>query len=335
MKQTIVVIVEHFSGQIKPVTHELVSCAQRLQKITALAIRAVILDTDPAGLAREMADTWGFEVTAVRIPGLSSYNGEVYKSVLAGLLREFEAAYVCSAHSSQGMDFVPALAVELNAACITGVEDIIEVENRTCFVRSIFGAKAVAYVQPQSDIAILTIQPGLFKPQKPDKSDCGKVTVRSFKCESWKTRSTGIKKAEADMTGIAEAGVIVSAGQGIGDKENVDLMYQLAALFAKSAVAGSRIVCDLGWLQYGCQVGVTGATVSPQLYIACGISGALQHVMGMRDSDYIVAINKDPTAAIFQVADICIVEDLTTFIPTFIDVYEKTKSDGQGEDFKR
>ena len=82
-------------------------------------------------------------------------------------------------------------------------------------------------------------------------------------------------------------------------------------------------------------MGVTGATVSPQLYIACGISGALQHVMGMRDSDYIVAINKDPAAAIFQVADICIVEDLTTFIPTFIDVYEKTKSDGQAEDFKR
>ena len=130
------------------------------------------------------------------------------------------------------------------------------------------------------------------------------------------------------MTGITEAGVIVSAGQGLGDKENLDLIYQLAALFAKSAVAGSRIVCDLGWLEYRCQVGVTGATVSPQLYIACGISGALQHVMGMRNSEYIVAINKDPAAAIFQVADICIVEDLTTFIPAFIEEYEKTKSDG-------
>jgi len=130
------------------------------------------------------------------------------------------------------------------------------------------------------------------------------------------------------MTGITEAGVIVSAGQGLGDKKNLDLIYQLAALFAKSAVAGSRIVCDLGWLEYRCQVGVTGATVSPQLYIACGISGAVQHVMGMRNSEYIVAINKDPAAAIFQVADICIVEDLTTFIPALIEVYEKTKSDG-------
>ncbi len=334
MKQSIVVIVEHFSGQIKPVTHELVSCAQRLQKITGLAVRAVILDAEPARLAREMADTWGLEVTAVRIAGLTSYNGEVYKRVLADLLREFEAAYVCSAHSSQGMDFAPALSVELNAACITGVEDIIEVENRSCFVRSIFGAKAVAYIQPQRQISILTIQAGMFKPRNPNKSECGKVIMRSIRCETLKTRSTGIKKAEVDMTGIAEAGVIVAAGQGIGDKENMDLIYQLAALFAKSAVAGSRIVCDLGWLEYRCQVGVTGATVSPQLYLACGISGALQHVIGMRDSDYIVAINKDPAAAIFQVADICIVEDLTTFIPSFIDVYEKAKSDGQGEDFK-
>jgi electron transfer flavoprotein alpha subunit len=158
----------------------------------------------------------------------------------------------------------------------------------------------------------------MFRPQKPDKSVSGSVTVRSFKCESLKTRSRGIKQAEADMTGITEAGVVVSAGQGLGDKENVDLMYQLAALFTKSAVAGSRIVCDLGWLEYKCQVGVTGATVSPQLYIACGISGAVQHVMGMQGSEFIVAINKDPSAAIFQTADVCIVEDLTVFIPEFI-----------------
>jgi len=328
MQQTIIVIVEHSSGQIKPVTHELVTCAKRLQRITGSAIKAVILDTQPAMLAWEMADTWGLEVTAARIPQLTTYNGEIYKSVLADLLRDLKAAYVCTAHSSQGMDFAPALAVELNAACITGVEDILEVENRTCFARSIFGAKAVAHVRPEKDLSILTIQPGRFGPQKPEEPVSGSVTHRSFNCESLKTRSMGIKPAEADMTGITEAAVIVSAGQGLGDKENLDLIYQLAALFTKSAVAGSRVVCDLGWLEYRCQVGVTGATVSPQLYLACGISGAVQHVMGMGNSEYIVAINKDPAAAIFQVADICIVEDLTTFIPAFIEVYKKTKSDG-------
>ena len=224
MKQTIFVIVEHFAGQIKPVTHELVTCAKRLQLITGSAIKAVILDAHPAMLAREMADTWGLEVTAARIPQLTGYNGEIYKSVLADLLRDLKTAYVCTAHSSQGMDFAPALAVELNAACITGVEDILEVENQTCFARSIFGAKAVAHVRPEKDVSILTIQPGMFRPQKPEIAVPGSVTHRSFNCESLKTRSRGIKQAEADMTGITEAAVIVSAGQGLGDKENLDLI---------------------------------------------------------------------------------------------------------------
>jgi electron transfer flavoprotein alpha subunit len=220
------------------------------------------------------------------------------------------------------------LSVKLEAACITGVEKILEAQDQICFMTSIFSAKAAAHIRPARDISILTIQPGMFKPQKPEKSSAGKVTFRTFECSASKTRCMGIKKAETDMTGITEAGVIVSVGQGLGDKDNLDLINQLAALFTKSAVAGSRIVCDLGWLEYRCQVGVTGATVSPRLYVACGISGAVQHIAGMRNSAYIVAINKDPAAAIFQVADICIVEDLTTFIPAFIEVYKKTQSEG-------
>jgi electron transfer flavoprotein alpha subunit len=140
------------------------------------------------------------------------------------------------------------------------------------------------------------------------------------------SRSLGIKQANTDTAGIGDANVIVAAGNGIGEKENLDFIHQLAALFAKSAVAGSRIVCDMGWLGYQCQVGVTGTTVSPQLYIACGISGAVQHVMGMQGSEFIVAINKDPSAAIFQVADICIVEDLTAFIPAFIHAFRELES---------
>ena len=128
-----------------------------------------------------------------------------------------------------------------------------------------------------------------------------------------------------DTAGISEADVIVAAGQGFGEEENLELARQLAAVFPKSAIAGSRIVCDLGWLGYGCQVGVTGATVSPRLYIACGISGAVQHVTGMRGSGFIVAINKDPAAAIFQMADVCVVEDLITFIPILLETYQKTR----------
>ena len=332
MKPTIVVIVEHLNGEINPVSHELVGFAQKLQQISAACIRAVIIDKDPAALARQVAETWGLDVTAVQIPGLTAYNSEIYQSALTELLGEFKAAWVCSAHSSQGMDFAPALSVKLKAACVTGVEDILEEQGRICFARSIFGAKTVAYIRSEKDISILTIQPGIFKPRKPGKSESGKITLRSFECNTTRIRNLGIEKADADTTGITDADIIVSAGQGLGDRENLDLLHQLAGLFAKSSVAGSRIVCDLGWLEYRCQVGVTGATVSPRLYMACGISGAVQHVVGMRNSEYIVAINKDPAAAIFQIADICIVEDLTTFIPALIETYEKMKTEGGQND---
>ncbi|MGD8290781.1 MAG: electron transfer flavoprotein subunit alpha/FixB family protein [Desulfobacterales bacterium] len=332
MKPTIVVIVEHLNGEINPVSHELVGFAQKLQQISAAGIRAIIVDNDPATLAREVAERWGLDVTAVQVPGLTAYNSEIYQSVLTELLGEFEAAWVCSAHSSQGMDFAAALSVKLKAACVTGVEEILEDQGRICFAKSIFGAKAVAYIRSEENISILTIQPGIFKSPKSGVSESGKITLRSLECNANRTHSLGIKRAEADTTGITEADIIVSAGQGIGDKENVDLLHRLAGLFAKSSVAGSRIVCDLGWLEYRCQVGVTGATVSPRLYMACGISGAFQHVVGMRNSECIVAINNDPAAAIFQIADICIVEDLTTFIPAFIETYEKIKTEGDQND---
>jgi electron transfer flavoprotein alpha subunit len=170
---------------------------------------------------------------------------------------------------------------------------------------------------------ILTVQPGIFKADKNSGSQSGRVTMLAASARNRQSRSLGIKEADMDSAGIGDASVIVAAGKGIGEKENLDLIHRLAAIFPKSAVAGSRIVCDLGWLGYPCQVGVTGTTVSPQLYIACGISGAVQHVMGMQGSEFVVAINKDPSAAIFQVADICIVEDLTAFIPAFIQAYNE------------
>jgi electron transfer flavoprotein alpha subunit len=128
-----------------------------------------------------------------------------------------------------------------------------------------------------------------------------------------------IPAEERDLD-LSIADVIVSAGRGIGNEENLALIRQLAGLFSKSAIGCSRTVCDRGWLGYQHQIGLTGKTVSPKLYIACGISGAIQHVTGMSGSKYVVAVNKDPGAAIFQVADVGIVEDLTIFIPLVIDL---------------
>ena len=323
MKKNIIVIAEHRKNQIKPITYELIAFGKKLEQTTALPIKMIVIGAEIHNLAVEIARNTGLEVTAAMTPKTNDYSGEFYSGVLKELFEDIPPRYVCVAHTSQGLDFAPALAAGLNAACITGIEDIIVSEERLCFARSLYGGKLVAQVYPLPGISVLTIQPGFFSLEEVPASAPGVVDIKTMNFRPRRSLGLGLKPREADNTDVTEAEVVVAAGQGVIEKENLDLIRQLASLFPRSAVAGSRIVCDLGWLEYRSQVGVTGATVSPQLYIACGISGAVQHVAGMRGSEFIVAINRDPAAAIFQVADICVVEDLTTFIPILVETHRK------------
>jgi len=339
MTNKIAVIAEHADGRIKPVTYELIAFAKKIAPSNAPAVQVLILGTEIQSLAQEIAAESGLDVVGFEIPGMPDYNGELYNKILADYFAAERPLYVCIAHTSRGSDFAPALAMDLNGACISGIEDVLTFEDGVCFARPVYGGKVIAHIRPLAETSVLTIQPGLFKPddrsdqksgwadQKSGRADqkSGRVAIRKVATQAHQWRSMGVKQIAVTTKGVAEADVVVAAGQGIGDPDNLDLINQLAAIFAKSAVAGSRIVCDLGWLEYGCQVGVTGATVSPQLYLACGISGAIQHIGGMRSSEFIVAINKDPAAAIFQVADICVVEDLATFIPILIETYQETR----------
>ena len=325
MTNNIAVIAEHADGRIKPVTFELIAFAKKLAEAKSPTIQVLILGAEIQSMAQEIADESGLDVKGFEVPGMPVYNGELYSGVLAEHFAAARPHYVCIAHTSQGSDFAPALAIELNGACISGIEDVLTFGDGVCFARPVYGGKIIAHIRPLAETSILTIQSGFFKWDKQPDLKPGGIVIRKIATESRWWRSMGLKQVAMDTQGISEAEVVVAAGQGIGDRDNLDLINQLAAIFPKSAVAGSRIVCDLEWLAYGCQVGVTGATVSPQLYIACGISGAVQHVTAMRGSEFIVAINKDPTASIFQVADICVVEDLITFIPVLIEAYQQTE----------
>ena len=321
----LVVVAEIADSRIRPVTYETIAFARKLQKSTPFRqIHVLLLADEVEKPARALSEQTGLDVTAIQAPEVSGYNGELYLRALAEVLSVMQPAFVCLAHTSQGQDYAPALAIKLDAACLTGITDCYNGAGDISFARPIYGGKIIAHLKPASPTTIVTVQPGCFKAEKKSRTAKGKVTVLSTSVNNRQTRSMGIKQTDTDMAGIGEADVIVAAGRGIGAQENLDIIHQLAAVFSKSAVAGSRIVCDMGWLGYQCQVGVTGTTVTPKLYIACGISGAVQHVMGMQRSEFIVAINKDPSAAIFQTADVCIVEDLATFIPAFIRAYQET-----------
>jgi electron transfer flavoprotein alpha subunit len=331
MPRTIVVVAEHFRGRLQPISYELVACAQKIRLTHPYEIKVIILGETVAPLAEEIASATGLDVLGIQAPELASYSNELYRKILKTLLVEQQAAYVCAAHTAQGLDFAPATAVDLQAVCITGVEDVDDQDGQLNFVRSMIGGKIAARACPLGEPVVLTVHPGFFQSAEQSASSAGRIDIRDTACRLRLTRVGAIKPSGADTSGITEANVIVAAGQGIAEKENLELIEQLAAIFPRSAVAGSRIVCDRGWLEYQCQVGVTGATVTPDLYVACGISGATQHVSGMRGSGFIVAINSDPAAAIFNLADVCIVEDLKTFIPVFLEKYQQTKKETQND----
>ena len=239
------------------------------------------------------------------------------------MLEELKPSYICMAHNTNGLDAAPALAVKINAVCITGVEKITRADDGICFTRSIYNDRITTQLIPESRTSVLTFQPGVFKPDTNFNKNSGKITTVNLPLFVDDYQLIKYKTNEADTAALDNADIIISAGNGIREKEDLDLIYQLAELFPKSAVTGSRPICDKKWLKYSQQVGVTGTTVKPKLYIACGISGSSQHISGMRDSRFIVSINTDPHAAIFNISDVCIIEDLTTFIPELINSFDK------------
>ena len=323
---SIVVIAEHFQGEIRPVTHELVRFAQALQQFRPAEIQILVLGDKVEKLADSLAEATGKNVLGLSAPQLAQYNGQVYKAVLHEILGKHLPAYVCVAHSSRGLDFAPGLAMRLGAACITGVGSVSGRENEICFSRDIFGGKINAEVVSAARTTVLTVQPGSYGSTPLKDRAMGTVSVQSVVVAPQTSVTLSTTACQTSDLDLSIAKVIVSAGRGIGEADNLQLVRKLAAVLPRAVVCGSRPVIDLGWLSYDRQVGVTGATVTPDLYIACGISGAAQHAGGMKGSGFIVSINTDPKAAIFNLSDICIVEDVTTFIPILLEKIAERKN---------
>jgi len=323
MERSIVVVAEYSQGEIPPVTYELAAFAKELQQLHPATVRILILGDPIKDMAQGLSEKTGMDVIAIQVPGLRSYTCEAYKKILGDFLLEMSPSYVCVPHTSTGWDYAPALAVRLKAACITGVEGVVRLHKGIGFTRSFYNGKIAAVMASKAVTTLLTLQPGKVKPLSPVSAHPGSLTIHTAACPSDLSRFVERTQIREQSGTLAQAEVIVSAGRGIGKEENLSLISKLAGLFNRSAIGGSRSVCDLGWLEHKQQVGTTGATVTPKLYVACGISGAFQHLVGMSGSEFIVAINTDPNAPIFNVADVCIVDDLTAFIPALMEAHER------------
>ena len=314
MNNRVYIIALHAGGEILPETYETVSFALGLP---ASEKTIIVLSNKPGihAMADELAARTGIDVLGVAASYLENYCAEAYKTALKELLGALDPLTICIPHVAIGYDFAPGLATTLKASCITAIEGMHE----GSFTRSMFSGKIRAHTRPNTPSAVLTVLPGAWEATVPDSSSRGAVNIITAESPPVFTKSHGLKESVRADIGFADADVIVSAGRGVGRPENLALIKELAALFPKAAIGSTRAVCDLGWLGYTHQIGSTGNTVSPRVYIACGISGAVQHISGMKNSGMIIAINTDPLAAIFRHASYCIVEDLSTFIPLIIE----------------
>jgi electron transfer flavoprotein alpha subunit len=321
----IIVIAEHSGDRLSPITWEGVGLALAIRDFQPGPIKVLILGDDVETLGKEIALESGLDVMALKVPGLTHFHGEAFTTVLEKGLLPLQPSFVLAGHTSQGYDYAPRLAVRLKMACITNVSGLRWGEDRLCFLRPLLGGKVMAEVVSEESGTLITLQPGFFKKPRLDPASPGRLEVRETPYPDCASRVLGLEPGEGGNESLVRAEVIVAAGRGIGKPENLELIQDLAALFPRSAVAGSRPLCDLGWMKYKQQVGLTGATVSPKLYLACGISGAYQHIAGMKDSGFIVAINRDPGAAIFNWSDLVVVEDLESFIPLLIEAIQKRR----------
>lgn len=321
MKKT-AVIFESFEGSIRTASWEAFTCARAFSTADDNEILPILLNGNASAPASEISAATGLPVIAVNTTS-TTYNSDHTKSILVALCQEMQITHICLAGTTQGLDYAPGLAVRLETPCISGVEAVSVNGEGICLERSIYGGKMVETCTIENSGAIIITQPGTFKPFQSETTSDADVDLRSDHYQSNTISNLEVRQVQKESSDLALAPVIIAAGRGVKEQENLELIEQLAGVFAKSAVGGSRPLCDLEWLEYKQQVGITGATVTPDLYLACGISGAAQHISGMRNAGFIVSVNIDPKAAIFNYSDVCIVEDLTTFIPVFIETVEK------------
>nr|HPJ38590.1 electron transfer flavoprotein subunit alpha/FixB family protein [Spirochaetota bacterium] len=303
MKGTILSIIELDSGAITPESVDTLHFAMQLGAAEDSPVTGLVLCAPEQTPDMEPLQQLGVDIVLLRNPLLDRYTAEGYTGTLLHYIGGIGTSYICIPHSATGTDFAPALGVKLGGPCITAVHSIQGTEHPPRFTRSVAGGKLEEDILPLSFPAVLTVTSGSPAPLPVPSGEQHHVTVMEADITLNNTLEVARTTAAAVSSSLLSAEVIIAAGKGVGSIEHMALLNDMASLFPRASIAGSRGACDMGLVDYGLQVGMTGKSVSPKLYIACGISGAIQHLAGMSSSKYIVAINKDPDAPIFQKAD--------------------------------
>jgi electron transfer flavoprotein alpha subunit len=312
----VLVLVEHAAGKVDSITSQLLAIGQRLaQHMSGKLVAAVIghqLETVVAALQGAGMD----RIVVVDDPALNLAAAEVQAHVIAEVVRQMDPRLVLIGYSLIGMELAPAIASKLGINALTNCVNVEIRDGAVTVTRPVFDSTLHAQIALDENAnAVIALQKGATSPSE-IPSQQASVELLSVDVGNFPSRSKvlGISEEPRGDVDIAKADVIVSVGRGIGNQEKIQLIAELAEALG-GILACSRPVVDVGWLPRERQVGASGKSVAPKVYVACGISGAIQHLTGMRDSKRIIAINKDPNAPIFQVAHIGVVGDLFEIVP--------------------
>lgn len=318
MSATILVFAECRDGEFKRSSHEAIGVARRIADACGGSVAVVVLGARAAAAGASLAAHGADRVLACDDETLDLYQGQAYAATLAAVVDQESAELMIVAASAMGKDVAARLAARLEAALACDLTEIDWTpENGLRGTRPVYSGKALASVSvPAGTRTVATLRPNTFPLPA---ADAGRqATTDTIACAldttALRVRTVRVEIPEKQELDVAEASIIVSGGRGLKEAANFSLVRELADVLG-GAVGASRAVVDAGWIPHAHQVGQTGKVVSPQLYIACGISGAIQHLAGMSTSGTIVAINKDPEASIFKVANYGIVGDLFEILP--------------------
>ncbi|NQU15905.1 MAG: electron transfer flavoprotein subunit alpha/FixB family protein [Desulfobacteraceae bacterium] len=306
-------------GKIHPVSYELLAWGRGLADDLGVELSSVIIGYNIEDKVKELIYEGADKVYLVDNPALEHFRADPYSKILTALVKEYRPEVFIASATTMGRTVMPICAVKLEAgltADCTGLD--IDLDERLLIqTRPAVGGNIMATIKtPDMRPQMSTVRPKSKRPLPIDNSRTGEVIVKEFKGEYLDSRVKRIDFQREESVGapIQDAEIIVAFGKGLKDAKNLGLIEELAELLGGS-IGASRSAIDLGWISYSHQVGLSGKTVSPRLFIACGISGAVQHLAGMSSAETIVAVNSDPDARIFGVADYGIVGDLFEVVP--------------------
>ena len=323
MSKKVMVLGETREGQLRNVSFEAIAAGKTASQ--GGEVFGVLLGDSVRSLAQEMIQHGADRVIAVEDEKLSHYTPDGFAQALMAVIDQEQPDGILMGHTALGKDLSPKIAAKLESGLISDATSIHEENGEIFFTRPIYSGKAFEKITIKDGLLFATIRPNNIEPLENDQNRTGDISFASVAIKDLRTIVQDVVRKSADGVDLSEAKVIVAGGRGVKSEEGFQPLKELAEVLG-GAIGASRGACDADYCDYSLQIGQTGKVVTPDLYIACGISGAIQHLAGMSNSKVIVAINKDPDADIFKVADYGIVGDLFEVVPMLTEEFKKVKA---------